>query len=153
MKRPTATIAALVLACAAVFAVPGAIAAGSGKTISVIEHPITDTTTDIGKKGDSLGDILTFHNPIYDSKDAKKVASDQGYCIRVDVGTSYECTWTNFLKGGQIVVQGPFYDSKPSELAITGGTGKYATARGSMRLEAIEGGKGEEEFSFVFHLR
>lgn len=153
MKRPIATIVALVLACAAVFAVPAATAAGSGQAISVIEHPITDTTTDIGKKGDSLGDILTFHNPIYDSKDAKKVGSDQGYCIRVDVGVSYECTWTNFLKGGQIVVQGPYYDAKPSELAITGGTGKYATARGSMRLEAIEGGKGEEEFSFVFHLR
>lgn len=153
MKRPTATIAALILACAAVFAVPAATAAGSGQTISVVEHPITDTTTDVGKKGDSLGDILTFHNPIYDSKDAKKVASDQGYCIRVDVGVSYECTWTNFLKGGQIVVQGPYYDAKPSELAITGGTGRYATARGSMRLEAIEGGKGEEEFSFVFHLR
>lgn len=153
MKRPIATIAALVLACAAVFTVPAATAAGSGKTISVIEHPITDTTTDVGKKGDSLGDILTFHNPIFDSKDAKKVGSDQGYCIRVDVGASYECTWTNFLKGGQIVVQGPFYDAKPSELAITGGTGKYATARGSMHLEAIEGSKGEEEFSFVFHLR
>jgi allene oxide cyclase len=152
MKRPSAILAALVLV-AALFAVPMATAAGSGKTISVIEHPITDTTTDVGKKGDSLGDILTFHNPIYDSKDAKKVASDQGYCIRVDVGVSYECTWTNFLKGGQIVVQGPYYDAKPSELAITGGTGKYATARGSMKLEAIEGGKGEEEFSFVFHLR
>ncbi|MBN9622330.1 MAG: dirigent protein [Actinobacteria bacterium] len=152
MKRPSAILAALVFA-AALVAVPAATAAGSGKTISVIEHPITDTTTDIGKKGDSLGDILTFHNPIYDSKDSKQVASDQGYCIRVDVGVSYECTWTNFLKGGQIVVQGPYYDAKPSDLAITGGTGKYATARGSMHLEAIEGGKGEEEFSFVFHLR
>ncbi|MFT3865460.1 MAG: dirigent protein [Solirubrobacterales bacterium] len=150
MKR--CAVILLVLALTAI-AVPGAGAAGSGKTISVIEHPITDTTTDVGKTGDSLGDILTFHNPIFDSRDSKKVGSDQGYCIRVHVGVSYECTWTNFLKGGQIVVQGPYYDAKPSELAITGGTGKYATARGSMRLEAIEGSKGEEEFSFVFHLR
>ncbi len=150
MKRCAALLVVLMLTAVAA---PGTGAAASGKTISVIEHPITDTTTDVGKKGDSLGDILTFHNPIFDSKDAKRVASDQGFCIRVDVGVSYECTWTNFLKGGQIVVQGPFYDAKPSDLAITGGTGKYATARGWMHLEAIEGGKGEEEFSFVFHLR
>ncbi|MBS1864247.1 MAG: dirigent protein [Actinobacteria bacterium] len=152
-KRSIGLLLALALAAAAVLAVPAAGAAGAGETISVIEHPVTDTTTDVGKKGDSLGDILTFHNPIFDGKDAKQVASDQGYCIRVDVGVSYECTWTNFLKGGQIVVQGPYYDAKPSELAITGGTGKYATARGWMHLEAIEGAKGEEEFSFVFHLR
>jgi hypothetical protein len=153
MKRPVATIAALFLAAVALYSVPAATAAGSAATISVIEHPITDTTTDVGKKGDSLGDILTFHNPIFDGKDKKKVASDQGYCIRVDVGVSYECTWTNFLPGGQIVVQGPYYDAKPSKLSITGGTGRYATARGWMHLEAIEGAKGEEEFSFVFHLR
>ena len=149
MKRVLAVIATLTLAGA--LAAPAS--AAPRRTIRVVEHALTDATTDTGAAGDSAGDILTFANPVFNRADARQVGSDQGYCIRVDVGTSYECTWTNFLKGGQIVVQGPFYDAKPSELAITGGTGKYATARGSMRLEAIEGGKGEEEFSFVFHLR
>ncbi|HEY2479557.1 MAG TPA: dirigent protein [Solirubrobacterales bacterium] len=148
MNRAIGIFAAIAFALSAVTASAGA--ATSGKTISVLEHPNTDTTTDLGKKGDSLGDILTFANPIFDSKDAKKVGTDQGYCIRVKVGTSYECTWTNFLKGGQIVVQGPFFDAKPSDLAITGGTGKYAKARGWMHLESINN---EERFSFVFHLR
>jgi hypothetical protein len=149
MNRALAAFAATALVLAA-GAAGSAGAANSGKTISVIEHPNTDTTTDLGKKGDSVGDILTFANPVFDSKDAKKVGSDQGFCVRVKVGASYECTWTNFLKGGQIVVQGPFFDAKPSDLAITGGTGKYATARGWMHLESING---EEEFSFVFHIR
>src|SRR5690348_4357162 len=137
MNRPLAVIAALALTLAAALAAPLAGAAAAGKTISVIEHPITDATTDLGKKGDSVGDILTFANPIFDSRDANKVATDQGYCIRVKAGVSYECTWTNFLAGGQIVVQGPYFDSRPSDLAITGGTGRYAAARGWMRLEAI----------------
>ena len=53
----------------------------------------------------------------------QKVGTDQGYCLRVVAGASYECTWTTFLPGGQIVVAGPFYDAKDSTLAITGGTG------------------------------
>ena len=151
MKRPIAVLTTLVFAAGALaFAAPSAFGGGTHKTISVIEHPITDTTTDVGKKGDSVGDILTFANPIFDSKDQKQVGSDQGFCIRVVAGASWECTWTNFLKGGQIVVQGPFFDAKASNLAITGGTGKYATARGWMHLKAINN---EEEFSFVFHLR
>jgi hypothetical protein len=66
------------------------------------------------------------------------------------VGKSYECTWTNFLKGGQVVVQGPFFDAADSTLAITGGTGRYARARGSMKLHARPDGK---SYDFVFHIR
>ena len=62
--------------------------------------------------------------------------------MRVVAGTSYECTWTTILPGGQIVVAGPFYDAKDSKLAITGGTGRYRDARGTMDLHARAGGIG-----------
>jgi hypothetical protein len=78
------------------------------------------------------------------------VGSDQGYCIRVVKGASYECTWTTFLTGGQIVVQGPFYDTKDSTLAITGGTGRYRHARGTMRLRSKANGT---KYDFIFRLR
>jgi allene oxide cyclase len=120
-----------------------------GKTISVIEHATTDTTTDTGATGDSVGDVLTFANDVFDPANAHKVGTDQGYCLRVVAGTSYECTWTTFLPGGQIVVAGPFYDAKDSTLAITGGTGRYRAARGTMELHARAGGT---EFAFVFHV-
>lgn len=152
MRRLIAVLATLALLTAGLaFAATSALGGGrSGRTISLIEHPNTDKVTDLGEPGDSVGDLLTFANPIFDSKDQKQVAHDQGYCIRVDAGVSWECTWTNFLKGGQIVVQGPFFDAKPSNLAITGGTGKYAKVRGWMHLKSIGN---EEAFSFVFHLR
>ena len=120
-----------------------------GKTITVIEHATTDTTTDTGATGDSVGDVLTFANDVFDAANAQKVGTDQGYCLRVVAGTSYECTWTTFLQGGQIVVAGPFYDAKDSTMAITGGTGRYRNARGTMDLHARAGGA---EFAFVFHL-
>jgi allene oxide cyclase len=120
-----------------------------GKAITVIEHATSDTTTDTGASGDSVGDILTFANDVFDPANAQKVGTDQGYCLRVVAGTSYECTWTTFLPGGQIVVAGPFYDAKDSTLAITGGTGRYRDARGTMELHARSGGT---EFAFVFHV-
>ncbi len=71
---------------------------------------------------------------MFDATNATKAGTDQGYCVRVVAGTSYECTWTTILPGGQIVVAGPFYDAKDSTLAITGGTGRYRDARGTMEL-------------------
>jgi allene oxide cyclase len=120
-----------------------------GKSITVIEHATTDTTADTGATGDSVGDILTFANEVFDATNATKAGTDQGYCVRVVAGTSYECTWTTFLPGGQIVVAGPFYDAKDSTLAITGGTGRYRDARGTMDLHARAGGT---EYAFVFHV-
>ena len=121
----------------------------NGRSITVIEHATTDTTTDTGTSGDSVGDILTFANDVFDATNATKAGSDQGYCVRVVAGTSYECTWTTILPGGQIVVAGPFYDAKDSTLAITGGTGRYRNARGTMELHARAGGT---EYAFVFHV-
>lgn len=123
---------------------------GKGKVIRVVEHADTDATTDTGAPGDSAGDVLTFANPVFDKANAQQVGTDQGYCVRVDVGKSYECTWTTFLDGGQIVVQGPFLDAGDSTLAVTGGTGRYAKSRGSMELKARPGGT---SFDFVFKLR
>lgn len=122
---------------------------GRGHSITVIEHATTDATTDTGAAGDSAGDVLTFANDVFDAKDAGKVGTDNGYCIRTVAGTAYECNWTTFLPGGQITVEGPFYDAKDSTVAITGGTGRYRHVRGTMDLQSREGGT---KFAFVFHL-
>jgi hypothetical protein len=121
-----------------------------GKTLTVIEHATTDATTDTGAPDDSAGDVLTFANDVFDAADATKVATDQGYCIRVVKGASYECNFTTFLAGGQITVEGPFFDAKDSTLAITGGTGRYRGARGTMDLHSREKGT---KFAFVFHIK
>jgi hypothetical protein len=150
----TLVIAAAALTAALLVAVT-AFGSGSrghgshGKTFTVVEHATTDATTDTGASGDSAGDILTFANDVFDSKDAKKVGTDQGSCVRIVSGQSYECTWTTSLAGGQITVEGPFYDTKDSTLAITGGTGRYRNARGTMDLAGREGGT---KFAFTFHV-
>lgn len=122
---------------------------GARGAIVVTEHATTDATTDTGATGDSAGDVLTFANDVFDAKDANRAGTDQGYCIRTVAGAAYECNWTTFLPGGQLVVEGPFYDAKDSTLAITGGTGAYKNARGTMDLHAIDDGK---EYVFTFRV-
>ncbi len=119
-------------------------------TVHVIEHALTDTVTDTGAAGDTTGDLLTFHNPVFNAADTGQVGRDQGECTRIAVGASWECTWTTFLPGGHLTVEGPFFDTRDSVLAVTGGTGVYRNARGAMLLKSRAGGT---KFDFVFRLR
>ena len=119
------------LAAAAALASMPALAA---EQIVVVERPVGETTVDLGAKGDSVGDLLVFANKVYDAANKTQLGTDNGYCVRTVVGKSWECFWTLTLKAGQITVEGPFMDSGDSLLAVTGGTGKYAGARGSMKL-------------------
>jgi hypothetical protein len=77
---------------------------------------------------------LVFANKVYDSSNKTQLGSDQGYCVRTVVGKSWECVLTLMLKGGNITIGGPFLDEGDSLFAITGGTGKYVGAKGTMKL-------------------
>jgi allene oxide cyclase len=138
MMRKTLIGAALAaLAMLAVVAVSSALAT-------------SDTVVDNAPTGDSVGDTLGFGNAIYDASNTTKVGSDGGQCVRTVPGTSWECMWTTSLKDGQITVEGPFLDTGDSTLAITGGTGAYRNASGTMDLHARDA-KGSS-YDFTFHV-
>jgi allene oxide cyclase len=158
--------AATIVALAVVAAVP--LSAGAARrtarhavnagTVTVVEHAVTDTTVFVGGgTKDVTGNLLTFHNQVFNPADTRVVGNDLGVCVRVQPATpgktpsdgSYTCGWTTFLRGGQITVDGPYYDSKNSVLSITGGTGIYRAARGEMNLISLKGGT---EYRFVFHI-
>jgi allene oxide cyclase len=120
----------------------------AGERIQLVERALTDATLDLGAKGDSVGDLLTFANPIFDAANQTQLGTDQGYCVRVVVGKSWECAWTLSLKGGQITVAGPFSDSGDSLLAVTGGTGSYAGAKGSLKLHARDAQGSAYDFTY-----
>jgi Allene oxide cyclase barrel like domain len=132
----------------------GVATASSGITgpviITVVEHATTDKIIDVGKRGDSTGDILTFHNDVYDETDTTNVGTDQGQCTRESprAGT-WECWWTTSLADGQITIEGPYLDASNTVLAaVTGGTGLYANARGSMEA-SCHGSECTMTFSLV----
>lgn len=145
---------ALVAALGFVFAVVNATAKDKptgehGGAIHVVEHATTDAVTN-GSATDAAGNVLTFANDVFDRADKVKVGTDQGYCVRIVVGKTWECNFTTILSTGQITVEGPFSDTGNTVLAITGGTGKYRNARGWMELNYHDAAG--TKFDFVFHL-
>jgi hypothetical protein len=125
-----------------------ALPALAAEQIKVVERPVGETTVDLGAKGDSIGDMLVFANGIFDSANKTQLGSDQGYCVRTIVGKSWECFWTMSLKAGQITVEGPFMDEGDSLFTVTGGTGKYAGAKGSMKLHPRDAKSTSYDFTY-----
>jgi hypothetical protein len=119
-------------------------------TIKLVEHAETDTVRHIGpaSEEDSAGDVLAFANPVFDAENKKQVGTDNGQCVRTAPGKAWECIWTVSLDAGQMTVEGPFYDGKDSELAITGGTGEYEDASGQMKLHARNPEETEYDFTY-----
>ena len=142
MKVMQAMVFSLIFSCASAYA---------GEVLHVVERATTDAVTDTGATGDSAGDLLTFANEVFDRANMAKVGDNQGFCVRTVVGKAWECWWTLSLSGGQLTVQGPFLDKGDSVLAITGGTGQYASARGQMKLHA-RNDKGTE-YDFAYELQ
>src|SRR5215469_9845237 len=156
-KLITAAAAGITLLFAPAAAVAGTSSPSASRhpvVIHVVEHAITDTVQQFHPPKKSLGDVLGFHNPVFNAANTRRIATDNGYCIRtVATGkTEWECTWTTLLPAGHITVEGPFFDDGTNTtLTITGGTGAYTGADGSMLLHARGHPRGSE-FDFIFTL-
>ena len=156
MRRTLILTTAVAVLASALTAGAMAIGSSSGGIVSpirihVVEHPITDQVIDIGAPGDSPGDQLPFANPVFDAANKHQVGSDEGNCVRASTKQGrWECMWTTFLPKGQITAEGPYRDAfATTQLAVTGGTGRYASARGRMVLHLRSDGN----FDFIFRLQ
>ena len=139
------TIAVIAVGALALSAAPAG-AKGHGRTITIkarsqIEHV---QLVDNAPTGDSPGDMLVFTEQLFDSH-GKRIGGDAATCVRLFDATSL-CTGLYKLPGGQVMVQllqpGPTgtYDQ-----AITGGTGRFAGARGTVTVAQQSGG---DRFTF-----
>lgn len=94
---------------------------------------------DVGEPGDSVGDILTFDQPLLNQQ-GEQIGNNSGTCIRTRVGHSFQCQWTLTLENGSIQVAGREFDKGSSHIAIVGGTGRYTGITGQM--ESVNNGDG-----------
>ena len=94
---------------------------------------------DVGEPGDSVGDILTFDQPLLNEQ-GEQIGNNSGTCIRTRVAHSFQCQWTLTLENGSIQVAGREFDKGTSAIAIVGGTGHYAGITGQM--ESVNNGDG-----------
>ena len=147
-------VAVLVLAGALSLIRLGTAPAAAKESLTLIEHVTNETVVDLGGEGDTVGDTLVFHNELYDDKDVNLVGTTNGSCIRTSVGEQlWECTFTNSMEHGSLVVEGSFHDSGRGSFAITGGTGEYSSATGQMGLTPAEESTADSpKWQFVFEI-
>ena len=118
------------------------------QVIHVVERAVTDTVVDTDGDGAlSTGDLLTFHNRLYDATNTEQVGRDQGQCVSIVAATGiWECNYTVFLEDGHIDVQGPFIDGRETTISVIGGTGIYRDVSGIQKLSC--GADGTCDFLF-----
>lgn len=114
----------------------------------VVERPKGEITLPLGGKEDAVGNMLVFANKVYDSTNKIPAGTDQGFCVRTVVGKAWECVLTYTTAEGQITTEGPYLDSGDSTWSVTGGTGKYAGARGSMKIHALDAKGSALQFTY-----
>ncbi|MFD8081412.1 hypothetical protein ACFV4F_06895 [Kitasatospora sp. NPDC059722] len=92
---------------------------------------------DLGPAGPSLGDMDVYSGTIV--KDGRSVGRGGGSCqvVQLDGGVvTAQCVITLEVEGGSLTLQSLWTkrSSAPLDMAVTGGTGSYATARGTVRF-------------------
>jgi hypothetical protein len=152
MFRILAAILALGALAAAVLVGPGASAQSpAGRTLSFTELEKGATFKHIrntkpkSPRANSLGDILVFTNPLADAS-GRVVGRLHVSCAttagaRNFLKSAITCSGTYVLRDGTLTAQGTFrVGGATTTIAITGGTGAYANARGVLVSKDDRGG-------------
>ncbi len=150
MRKRLTVGAATGIVLAAGGIVVGATSASSdqsaGDVLRLRGTEVSSQFLDLGEADFSEGDQFVFTNDLL--RGDTKVGEDGGWCIVTRLtqegANTWECHGVNSLPGGQITVQGivtyaPGEEvrAKPYDFAITGGTGRYRDAGGTVRIEEV----------------
>ena len=106
------------------------------KTIHVVQSNVgVDNPVDVGPEGGSVGDYNVINTPFLDPKSNQQVGLESAVCTDIELAPSrLQCVTTASFPEGNITFQGAFLFEPPEPfvLAITGGTGAYRTAHGTV---------------------
>jgi hypothetical protein len=114
---------------------------GAGRHLTLTFDVVTSpfSYTDLGAPGPSAADIIVFHDTLLTH--GEEVGHEVGSCVVVDPSGLANCTAVVTLDDRGTITYA-LENAPPPEkvLAITGGSGKYRTARGDGRF--VESGHG-----------
>ena len=123
-----------VLAGAALVAIPweASSEAGTGPaTIRITNRQVKVTRVDVGRPGKSPGDMEIIRQRLYN---VRVIGRAELLCTFVDNRRERVCRGTYFLPRGKIIVGGSLQYRQFYDLAVTGGTGLYDNARGTLTV-------------------
>ena len=145
MKRLTLSLAVVcAVAAAGIASADGRPAAAHHRTFTLIEHEGPFSFVDLppvqnrGDRSVTAGDLLVLPNPLT-RPDGSKAGTLYAACTVIDARTSvdtaiFHCSGSYVLRRGTLVLSatGAVASAPTLNLAITGGTGAYARARGTV---------------------
>ena len=109
--------------------------AGTGKaTIRITDRELAASRIDLGARGISPGDEEIVRTRLLERGTGKTIGRSELVCTFVDSGRSRVCRGTYILPKGKLVVGGSLLYRQFYELAVTGGTGLYDNARGTLTV-------------------
>jgi hypothetical protein len=146
-----ATAAAATIALVLVAASSGHVS--GARTIKLFEAPkgssfgFVDNAPKTSRKDPhaSIGDILAFSNPIFDASRTHRLGLSSAQCIATRPGriasATYTCSGTLALNDGTITIAA-LQRGEPTtqQVAVTGGTGAYDGARGTIVSRMLKSG-------------
>ena len=141
MRHRAIALAALpmAVAAAALAGMPGtAHPQGAATTLTLVEQEgsarFIDNPPRHGKRRPpSTGDQLILTGVDFDASGRKRLGRSYLSCTFIGRNTM-SCTGTIDLVDGQLTIQGVARDEKTTVVAVTGGTGRYAGAHGTMSI-------------------
>ena len=157
-KLPLGVLVILVLA---VVSLPAASASSSQvgssaadddgvEVIRVIAKIVSEKFLDLDHSGGAptLGDQFVSNSDLF--KDNNKIGFEGRFCTLVREPGLYQCVGTSSLPRGQLTARGLFDAAQSSgRVAITGGTRRYRTAHGELRVMQIQAGTSRFTFRII----
>jgi hypothetical protein len=110
----------------------------SPETLVLTETQTKTKFIDAGKPGYGPGDVFLFVSSLTDKANGSKAGSVRGQCTQ-HIGHWQTCEAGAFLGDrGEIFVAGVIDTNQQSfDIAITGGTGEFDNARGTVHIESV----------------
>jgi hypothetical protein len=111
----------------------GSAAATGPAKITITNRQVSEARVDVGRHGKSPGDMEIIRQRLFD-RTSKQIGRAELMCTFVDSRRSRICRGTYFMPKGRLVVGGSLSFRQFYELAVTGGTGLYDNARGTVTV-------------------
>lgn len=110
---------------------------------NLFQHDTTQQSIDLGDPGPSVGDQLVLGGDLSNHQGGTLVGRSAGQCT-FSSEAEILCLAALSLEDGQITFQGivdtfTFFTNHPVDFAITGGTGPYHKARGTVTVLILPG--------------
>ena len=109
-----------------------AAATGPGK-ITITNRQLSVVRVDVGRRGKSPGDMEIIRQRLFD-RQGRVIGRAELMCTFVDSRRARICRGTYFMPKGRLVVGGSLSFRQFYNLAVTGGTGLYDNARGTVTV-------------------